>query len=57
MTNAAVAENPFAVFPEIETERLVLREILPDDSEAIFRIFSDDKVILSPILRWRKRAI
>lgn len=34
----------FDEFPEIETENLILREILPDDAEAIFRIFSDDEV-------------
>lgn len=37
-------ENAFATFPEIETERLILREIMPDDAPAIYRIFSDDQV-------------
>ncbi len=37
-------ENAFATFPEIETERLILREIMPDDAPAIYRLFSDDQV-------------
>jgi ribosomal-protein-alanine N-acetyltransferase len=37
-------ENPFATFPELETDRLLLREILPSDAPAILRIFSDDRV-------------
>jgi ribosomal-protein-alanine N-acetyltransferase len=37
--------NPvFANFPEIETERLLLRELLPEDAPAIFRLFSDPLV-------------
>jgi ribosomal-protein-alanine N-acetyltransferase len=37
--------NPvFASFPEIETERLLLRELLPEDAPAIFRLFSDPLV-------------
>jgi [ribosomal protein S5]-alanine N-acetyltransferase len=39
-----VDNNIFATFPEIETERLLLREILPEDGPAIFRIFSDPEV-------------
>ena len=35
----------FASFPEIETERLLLREIVPEDVEQIFAIFSDQKVV------------
>lgn len=34
----------FDAFPEIETERLILREIMPDDAPAIFALFSDPKV-------------
>lgn len=34
----------FATFPEIETERLLLREILPADAPAIFRLFADPNV-------------
>ncbi len=37
--------NPaFRSFPEIETERLLLRELLPEDAPAIFRLFSDPLV-------------
>lgn len=35
----------FEAFPEIETERLVLREIMPDDAPAVFAIFSDAEVM------------
>jgi ribosomal-protein-alanine N-acetyltransferase len=34
----------FDVFPEIETERLILREILSEDAEDIFAIFADEEV-------------
>jgi ribosomal-protein-alanine N-acetyltransferase len=34
----------FEAFPEIETERLLLREILPDDAPAILAIFGDPAV-------------
>jgi len=37
-------EEVFATFPEIETDRLLLREILPDDAPAVFHLFSDDQV-------------
>lgn len=37
-------ENVFATFPEIETDRLLLREILPEDAPAIFRLFGDEQV-------------
>ncbi len=37
-------DNAFATFPEIETERLLLREILPEDAPAIFRLFSSEQV-------------
>lgn len=37
--------NPvFEAFPEIETERLLLREIMPEDAPAIFRLFSNSLV-------------
>lgn len=32
------------MFPILETERLRLREIMPDDAKAIFRCFSDEEV-------------
>jgi ribosomal-protein-alanine N-acetyltransferase len=31
-------------FPQLETDRLLLRQVTPADTEAIFRIFSDDEV-------------
>src|SRR5262245_47164765 len=31
--------------PELETERLVLREIVPADAEGLFRIFSDEETM------------
>ena len=37
-------DSVFSAFPEIETDRLLLREILPTDSGAIFRVFSDPSV-------------
>ena len=35
----------FSAFPEIETERLILREIMPDDAAAVARIFGDAEVM------------
>jgi [ribosomal protein S5]-alanine N-acetyltransferase len=32
-------------FPQLETKRLVLRELRPDDAEAIFHIFGDEEVM------------
>ncbi|HCI80465.1 MAG TPA: GNAT family N-acetyltransferase [Ktedonobacter sp.] len=32
-------------FPELETKRLVLREMQPDDAEAYFRVLSDAEVM------------
>lgn len=32
-------------FPRLETERLVLREIVPADAEDLFRIFSDEETM------------
>lgn len=37
--------NPRAEFPRLETERLTLRRITGDDTEAIFHLFSDRKVV------------
>lgn len=37
-------DNVFAAFPEIETDRLLLREIMPEDTPAIYRIFSNNQV-------------
>ncbi|WP_421380827.1 GNAT family N-acetyltransferase [Bacillus salacetis] len=37
-------ENAFKVFPVLQTERLMLREISPEDSQAIYENFSDDRV-------------
>lgn len=34
----------FDAFPEIETERLNLRQLVPEDAEAILRIFGDPEV-------------
>lgn len=34
----------FTVFPQLETPRLILREIVPDDVDAIFRIRGDFEV-------------
>src|SRR5262249_10195989 len=36
--------NAFAVFPVLETERFILREVTPDDTAAIFRIMADPRV-------------
>jgi [ribosomal protein S5]-alanine N-acetyltransferase len=33
------------IFPRLETERLVLREIVPADAEDLFRIFSDEETM------------
>lgn len=41
---SADPESVFAAFPEIETERLILREILPADAEAVYRVFSEPDV-------------
>lgn len=34
----------FTVFPVLETQRLILRELIPEDSEAVFRIRGDYQV-------------
>src|SRR5262245_38007964 len=38
-------DDIFATFPQLETERLVLRQFVPDDAEDIFRIFANPEVI------------
>ncbi len=35
----------FQTFPVLQTERLRLRELVPDDAEALFAVFSDPKVM------------
>jgi len=37
--------SDFRIFPRLETERLVLREIVPADAEDLFRIFSDEETM------------
>lgn len=32
-------------FPQLETKRLVLREMQPEDAEALFRVLSDEEVM------------
>lgn len=39
-----LTDNLFDAFPEIETDNLILREIMPEDRDAVFAIFSDDEV-------------
>jgi len=34
----------YEAFPQLETDRLILREIRPGDAEALLRIFGDDEV-------------
>jgi len=34
----------FTAFPEIETDNLILREIMPEDRDAIYAIFGDEEV-------------
>jgi [ribosomal protein S5]-alanine N-acetyltransferase len=38
-------ESAFDAFPALETERLILREIRPDDARDVFRIYSDPAVV------------
>jgi [ribosomal protein S5]-alanine N-acetyltransferase len=38
-------DDAFGVFPQLETERLILREVRPGDADDIFRIFADPEVI------------
>lgn len=37
-------EDMFFIFPRLETERLVLRQIRADDADALFAFFSDEEV-------------
>jgi ribosomal-protein-alanine N-acetyltransferase len=37
--------SDWRIFPRLETERLVLREIVPADAEDLFRIFSDEETM------------
>ncbi len=37
--------NSFKIFPVLKTERLLLRELVPDDAEALFAIYSNPKVM------------
>jgi RimJ/RimL family protein N-acetyltransferase len=37
--------SDWRVYPRLETERLVLREIVPADAEDLFRIFSDEETM------------
>jgi [ribosomal protein S5]-alanine N-acetyltransferase len=39
------SEPTWRIFPRLETERLVLREIVPADAEDLFRIFSDEETM------------
>ena len=39
------AMSTWQIFPKLETERLILREIVPADAEDIFRIFSDEETM------------
>lgn len=41
MPSLAVCQN----FPQLETERLVLRQIAPEDAEDLYRIFSDEEAM------------
>jgi ribosomal-protein-alanine N-acetyltransferase len=40
-----MSDEIFNVFPEINTERLILREIKQEDAESIYRILSNPEVI------------
>ena len=35
---------PLSAFPELETNNLRLREMVPADAEAVYRVFADDEV-------------
>jgi [ribosomal protein S5]-alanine N-acetyltransferase len=37
--------TPWPTFPELETERFSLREIVPADAEDLYRIFSDEETM------------
>ena len=44
MTNALTLNDALADLPQLVTERLLLRKVLPDDSEAVFAYASDPGV-------------
>ncbi len=46
----------FTTFPTLRTPRLTLREIVPEDAEALFRIRSDERV-MRHILRPRQQDV
>jgi len=37
-------ESPRVEFPHLQTERLVLQQITPEDTEALFRLFASEEV-------------
>jgi ribosomal-protein-alanine N-acetyltransferase len=39
------SSSTWQIFPTLETERLVLREIVPSDAEDIYSIFSDEETM------------
>lgn len=39
-----MTDDLFSAFPELETDNLILREIMPEDTDAVYAIFSDDEV-------------
>ena len=43
--NIFINDNVFAVFPVLETPRLILRKFKLDDAEALFKIRSDKRVL------------
>ena len=46
-----IYDQIFSQFPAIQTKRLLLREIMEDDLQEIFKIYSDDKLLMS-IMDW-----
>ena len=39
-----INKSCFDIFPELESERLIYREVTSEDVEAIFKIYSDPEV-------------
>lgn len=39
-----VIADTFKTFPQLKTQRLILRQIVPEDVDAIFALYSDDVV-------------
>ncbi|MCU0537016.1 MAG: GNAT family N-acetyltransferase [Hydrococcus sp. Prado102] len=35
----------FSAFPNLKTQRLILRQIMPDDIDAVFALYSDNSVV------------